>query len=92
MMKPTWQHTCEKCRFLGGIFMPEGLVDWYVCGTTDRTILARYSDEEGDYWSKDTRYIGAGHHTTIGWDTGVQAYAGMNILAEFMLKQGEVNE
>ena len=84
-MKPKWKHDCDKCRFLGGMFMPHGLMDWYLCGTTDRTILARYSDEGPDYWSKDARHLGDDHRIATEWGTDNKGFIGMNFLAEMML-------
>lgn len=84
-MKAKWKHDCDKCRFLGGMFLPHGALDWYVCGTTDRTVLARFSDEGADYWSRDTRHLGDEYRTAIEWGTDYKGFTGMNILAEFML-------
>ena len=67
------------------MFMTQGLVDWYVCGTTDRTILARFSDEGSDYWSKDTRHLGDDHRIATEWGTESKGFIAMNILAEFIL-------
>lgn len=88
-MKAKWKHDCDKCRFLGGMFMPHGSMDWYVCGTTDRTILARFSDEGSDYWSRDIRHLGDEYRTATEWGTDYKGFTGMNLLAEFMLKTEE---
>jgi hypothetical protein len=71
------------------MFMPHGSMDWYVCGTTDRTILARFSDEGADYWSRDIRHLGDEYRTATEWGTDYKGFTGMNLLAEFMLKTEE---
>ena len=86
-MKPKWKHDCDKCRFLGGVFLPYGQLDWYVCGTTDRTVVARFSDEQSDNWASSTRFMGENHRIATEWGTDNKGFIGMHLLAEFMLKQ-----
>ncbi len=89
-MNPKWRHDCAKCRFLGGMFLPTGQADWYVCESDiEHTILARFSDDGPDYWSRDPRYLDDNHRIATEWGTDNKGFVGMNILAEFMLKQGE---
>lgn len=49
-------HDCDKCIFLGTVVISEQMQDLYYCpnelgGPTIPTIIARWSDEGGDYSS-----------------------------------------
>jgi len=86
-MKPKWKHDCTKCRYLGSMSMSRGFADWYECEGTDRSVVARFSEDGPDYWSMpkdmvtDDRYMLArsASDDTVG-------LSHMQILAQYMLK------
>jgi hypothetical protein len=70
--KPTWQHDCDKCRFLGCTIGGGRMVDCYVCNEDYArkqgrapTIVARFSDEGRDYYSSTFDYIHPGGHSEL---------------------------
>lgn len=51
-MKPMFVHDCDNCQFLGNMKVSGKNYDMFVCITPhSRNIIARYSDEPGDYLS-----------------------------------------
>jgi hypothetical protein len=58
LMTPTYTHDCNNCRFITATFGAYGLVDWYICGTCNPTIIGRHSSEGADYWSTDVDTLG----------------------------------
>ena len=74
-MKPTWEHDCPSCKYLGSIDQTRGHADWYECG---ESVIARFGDEGSQYWSLpkdvvfDDRYVSG-------------TYREMTALARFML-------
>lgn len=90
-MKPKWIHDCPRCKYLGSMFMPQGVTDWYECEGFDKSVVARHGDDGWEYWSmtksivEDDRYLTARRASD---DT--KGFAHMQVLARFMLKQGEL--
>lgn len=51
-MKPMYVHDCDKCKFLGNMFIPnmEYTADVYMsCGKDMPAVIFRWSDEPSDY-------------------------------------------
>lgn len=58
MDKPTWNHDCDKCRFLGSTIGGGRIVDCYVCNEayhaergTRPSLVARFGNDGPDYYS-----------------------------------------
>jgi hypothetical protein len=87
-MQPSYTHDCAKCKYLGSMFIGHQTADWYEC--TD-SVIARHGNDGPEYWSMptdmvtDDRYLTARRQkdNTIG-------YTHMQVLAQFMLKQGAI--
>jgi hypothetical protein len=86
MMTPKWKHDCHKCSYLGSTFLQRDLLDWYTCGTGyNKTVIARHGDDGPEYWSLPVDVMRQGDTVRMLDDT--QAYSGMQLMAEAMLKK-----
>jgi hypothetical protein len=86
-MNPKWTHDCNKCKYLGSMFVLSDTLDWYTCGVGfDKTVIARYGDDGPEYWSKPVNIMHSGGDVALKSD-GNFVYVGMNMLAEEMLKK-----
>lgn len=63
-MKPLYKHDCDKCKFIGNVFVgKEYRVEadlWKQCQTYDGTYIGfilRYSDVEDDYSSGPAEFL-----------------------------------
>lgn len=64
--KPSWEHDCPTCRFLGTTIGNKRSVDLYVHeGPTEVTLLARYSSDPPDYASCPSQYAHANGHAEL---------------------------
>jgi hypothetical protein len=51
-MKPRYRHYCKSCNFVASIVAITGVVeDWYVCNGFDPSVIARFGDENSEYYS-----------------------------------------
>ena len=90
LMKPTWRHDCDACRFLGAIHRSTGTVDWYRCEGRDKSIVARRSDDGPDYWSMPESMVADDMYLTVRYmDSDNVGYSEMVLLARFMLNNKE---
>ena len=88
-MKPKWQHTCKKCAFLGSMFMNDGVTDWYLCNGDDPSVVARYGHKAPEYWSYMPSMVTNDKYLVAKGVDDSHGFSSMQILAQFMLKQGE---
>lgn len=96
-MKPTYTHTCPKCRFLGATWKPgtaqaedDRVIDWYVCEGQDPSVIGRSSSHQSDYWSSPRGMVTPEWcmQESVDPATGDRALAQWRIIALFMLTNG----
>ena len=65
---PKYKHDCTKCRFLGQTIGGGRLTDLYICDPIPErspTLVARFSDDEPDYFSSDANYVNPNGHAEL---------------------------
>jgi len=57
---PTHKHDCDRCRFITATHSDHGeTFDWYICGSTNPSIVGRFDSEGSHYWSMDVATLEA---------------------------------
>ena len=63
-MKPLFVHDCDKCKYLGSLYVPlhNTMADVYKsCGKDMEAIIFRYSDEGPDYSHHHIEFTNMGY-------------------------------